>query len=558
MALIEMTNVSFRYPNEAVNALDQFSITIHKGEFIVVAGPSGCGKTTFLKLLKRELTPVGDMAGTIQYKGQQIEEWNEADRSNEIGYVFQNPENQIVMEDVLSELVFGLENQGTEAVEMRQRIAEMVHFFGLEHLLHKETITLSGGQKQLINLASILLLKPKLLLLDEPTSQLDPVQAKEFLQFLRRLNEEFGMTIILVEHRLEDVFSLADRVTLLSEGSLAYEGKTKAVIEQVWTNQDSRFLSYLPSISRLFYHFHLEGSSKGFPITVKEAQNWLSHLAIDEAKQAGNIELTKEEKGCTLLQVKSIHYKYKKDSPLILKNLSLGVWESDFLAVVGGNGSGKTTLLKCCANIMQPLKGKVKWKNKSLPSYKKKEWINAVGYLPQNPLLCFMAETLEEELLTIASRFNLDYAHERIETLTRDLGIQSILKKHIHDCSGGEQQKAALATVLLTEPKLLLIDEPTKGMDPISKRVFAKLLKQLHQNGMTILMVTHDIEFVAEHAKRCAWLFDGEITSIGQAEDVLKGNYFYTTTINRVTREAAVPVLTLEEADSKWKTRVPF
>jgi len=558
MAFIEIDNVSFQYSDASNRAINQFSLTIEEGEFIVLAGPSGCGKTTLLKLLKKELTPVGILSGRIRYNDRPLEWLEEATSSQEIGYVFQNPENQIVMEDVLSELVFGMENMRVKPEEMRQRVAEMVHFFGLAHLLHCETHSLSGGQKQLLNLASVLLLKPKLLLLDEPTSQLDPVQAKEFLQFLKRLNEEFGLTIVLVEHRLEELYSLADRMVFLDEGSTQYTGNPKWVIQQIWKKRDDRFLAYLPSISQLF--FYVQSKEVHFsevPITVKESHKWLNQLPeIDVIRHVSPVANSKKE---IILRCKQIHYKYRKEGPYVLKNLSLEVNEGDFLAVVGGNGSGKSTLLKCCANIIKPLKGTVFLKNNKIKTYKNETLEREMGYLPQNPLLCFMAETLEEELMNLAQRLNINDPRVRIEALTKQLGVHSILQKHIHDCSGGEQQKAALATILFTNPRLLLVDEPTKGMDPVSKQQFAGLLKELHEMGKTIMMVTHDIEFAANYATRCVMIFDGMITVDGSVGQVLKGNYFYTTAVNRVTRGSKVAeVLTLEEACTSWRIPVPF
>jgi energy-coupling factor transport system ATP-binding protein len=540
MAYIELNEVSFRYPDAENCAIQSLSLSVEKGDFVVIGGPSGCGKTTLLKLLKEQLTPVGQINGRIQ-----VEE-------NEIGYVFQNPENQIVMDNVLSELVFGLENQQMTTKEMRQRVAEMVHFFGMEHLLNIETQHLSGGQKQLLNVASVLLLKPGLLLLDEPTSQLDPVQSKELIQFVKRLNEEFGMTIILVEHRLEELFAIADTVILMDEGKIAYEGQARSVISRVWNDQHEGFLPFLPSVSKLFYCFREGGDERRVPLSVKEGQRWLSGLNVGQ-------ERTHEEKPRPhteqqkMLQVKGVSYKYHKQGPMVLKNVCLDIEEGDFLAVVGGNGSGKTTLLKVLSSISNPFRGKVKLYGESVHK-KKPESTCRIGYLPQNPLLCFMCETLEEEFEELASRFDIRNEWNRMEEITRRLGIADVLTKHIHDCSGGEQQKAALATVLFINPDLLLIDEPTKGMDALSKIQFSQIVKDLHGDGMTIMMVTHDIEFAASHATRCAWLFDGMITAEGNVRDVLNNHYFYTTSINRVSQNTHLPtVLTLEEACDTWK-----
>lgn len=364
------------------------------------------------------------------------------------------------------------------------------------------------------------------------------------------------MTIILVEHRLEDLFSIADQVVFLYEGGIRYKGNPKSVIQQIWTEKDDRFLPYLPSVSKLFYFVQSENVYHNqVPITVKESHRWLNQLQeIDLLKPVSPAKNTNKD---IILQCKQIHNKYNNDGTYVLKNLSLEVTEGDFLAIIGGNGSGKSTLLKCCTNIIKPLKGTVLLKGKKIKTYKKENLEREIGYLPQNPLLCFMAETLEEELMNISERFNIPNPIERMDSLTKQLGIHQILRKHIHDCSGGEQQKAALATILFTNPRILLIDEPTKGMDPVSKLQLACVLKELHEKGMTIMMVTHDIEFAANHVNRCLLLFDGMITVDGSTEQVLKGNYFYTTAINRVTRDTHVPeVLTWEEACATWRIPV--
>lgn len=539
MACIELDKLSFHYPEEEQAAIRSISLTVDKGDFIVIGGPSGCGKTTLLKLLKKELTPVGRMTGQIRMSDMGV------------GFVFQDPENQIVMDNVLSELVFGMENEQLGTGEMRQRVAEMVHFFGMEDLLDQDTRHLSGGQKQLMNVASVLLQKPDLLLLDEPTSQLDPVQAKALIQFVHRLNEEFGMTIIMVEHRLEELYPIADRVILMEKGSVAYEGTARTVVSTVWKNQDNKFLPFLPAIAKLYYTFADLSYDTRVPLSVKEAQRWLSDLSIGMVEHKREVS---SEQALPLLEMNHVSFKYEKRAPMILKDISLEVRKGDFLTVVGGNASGKTTLLKIIASILKPYSGKVRLNGKQVS----KKSSCRMGYLPQNPLLCFMCETLQEEILELAVRYDIPLPEERMRSIANRLGIESILEKHTHDCSGGEQQKAALATLLFIEPDLLLIDEPTKGMDAVSKDQFSVMLDDLHQDGMTILMVTHDIEFAARHASRCAWLFDGRITADGTVREVLDHHYFYTTTINRVSQNADVPtVLTVEEAYKTWNLHVP-
>ena len=264
MAFIELNHVTFTYPNSSEPAILDLSLKIEKGKFVVLIGPSGSGKSTLLKLLKKEIKPHGSFSGEILYQGKPVEEMNEL--SSQIGYVFQDPENQVVADDVLHEMVFGLENIGLSTNEMRNRVAEMVNFFGAESLLDRKTHELSGGKKQQINLASVLLMQPDVLLLDEPTAQLDPVSAREFLDMLKRLNEEFGMTIIIAEHRLEEVFTLADRILMMDHGQLQMEGEPKSVLTKLW---DSPFKTFVPSIPSLFFSLNGKGS---VPLTVKEGR----------------------------------------------------------------------------------------------------------------------------------------------------------------------------------------------------------------------------------------------------------------------------------------------
>lgn len=557
MEMVNIANLSFSYPDTDEKVLDNLSLGVEDGEFVVICGPSGCGKTTLLRLMKKELSPVGNQLGDITYRGKPLDNWDEQLLAEEIGFVFQDPDNQIVMDDVMQEMVFGMENIGLSHVEMRKRVAEMVHFFGMEDLMEKKSTTLSGGQKQTLNLLSVLLLKPKILLLDEPTSQLDPVAAKNLLMMLERLNNEMGMTIILVEHRLEELFAPADRIVMMDGGKIAHEGAGREVIQSVYHSSDTVFSPYIPSIAQLYLEKKTHPVTAHTPLTVKEARQWLINADFYHFDAAGSVTSNQlENLGRTsdsFLSLKDVYFQYERHAPHILRKLSFSVEKGEYMALVGGNGSGKTTLLKACMGLLKPQRGSVQLSNKETSKQKVPDLSQKIAYLPQNPRTYFVHDSLRKEMQETVQRNDVTDGKRKIDELTERFGIGYLMGRHPYDCSGGEMQKAALSCMLLAHPEILFVDEPTKGLDPLSKKQLAHLLSDLNNEGLTIVMVTHDIEFAALHAKRCAMLFNGEIAADGTPEEILEDNYFYTTAINRATRSGNVPeVLTLEEAFRLW------
>lgn len=553
MEIFTISNLSFQYPDMDEMVLKDVSIEVLEGEFLIICGSSGSGKTTLLRLLKKELAPYGNCSGDITYSGKLLNEWDERTLMKDIGFVFQDPENQIVMDEVMQEIVFGLENLGYSNFEMRKRVAEMVHFFGMEDLLKASPSKLSGGQKQMINLLSVLLLRPKVLLLDEPTSQLDPVAARDLISMLERLNKEMGMTIIIVEHRLEELFAIADRVIILKKGKVAYEGNSRKVIELVYNNKEEQFIPYLPSISQLYLAKEQHPINENIPLTVKESKGWIASLSSKEIQVT-----TKESHEETnfrepLLSIQNVYFQYERRLPMILKNLSLHINKGEYFALVGGNGSGKTTLIKLCIGMIKAQRGSVKYMGRNINKFKGKDLSEQFAYLPQNPQTYFMQDTIEKEMVNVIHKQKISNGTEKMKEMLKQFNISHLLQRHPNDVSGGELQKAALACMLLAQPQILFIDEPTKGLDPVSKNSLAEVLSKLKSNGLTIMMVTHDIEFAAKHVDRCAIMFDGEISTVGTPDNLFKGNYFYTTTMNRATRMSNVPeVLTLEEALLEW------
>jgi energy-coupling factor transport system ATP-binding protein len=526
MAHIELNNVTFSYPNVSEPAIRNLSLKIEKGEFVVLFGASGSGKSTLLRLLKKEIQPYGNLSGEILINGQSAIETE--GQASDIGFVFQDPENQVVAEDVLHELVFGLENIGLSTAEMRARVAEMVHFFGVESLLQRNTHELSGGKKQQINLASVLLMQPNILLLDEPTAQLDPVSSRELLDLLKRINDEFGMTIILAEHRLEEVFTLADQIIMLEKGQVQIGGSPKQVLKDVW---DSANKAYVPSIPALFFSMDGHGS---VPLTVKEGRNWIRNSAQSIKKEVQRSN--HKSLGNEVFQVKKIIFRYDKKADFILKELDFSLKEGEFYALLGGNGSGKSTLLKVLAGLLTPEHGKINLVEKPLKKYKCNEISKIVGYLPQNPKQFFIEDTVEKEIQNTIIQWGITNRNE-IHLIIKELDIGHLMSSHPYDLSGGELQKAAIACLLIRKPKILLLDEPTKGLDPISKQDLVKILFKLKSEGVTVLISTHDVEFAAQNATKCGMMFQGTITSEDVPENFFHGNFFYTTMFQRLFRE---------------------
>lgn len=540
MAIVKINNVSFTYPNETNPILKNMNLTIHQGEFIVLIGQSGCGKSTLLRHFKRELRPHGTMTGTIFYQDCDLEQLDAEVAAADIGYVFQNPDNQIVTDKVWHELAFGLESLGIDAPTIRRRVAEMANFFGIQKWFHHKTTELSGGQKQLLNLASIMVMQPKLLLLDEPTSQLDPIAALEFIQTLHRLNKELGITIILIEHRLEEVLTLADRVLIMDEGSILFDGLPKEILKALPANH--AMITALPTATKIF---HLLNGNGPIPLTIREGQRWLSNQQYNFTS-SNALPRTSKIDTDIILEAKDIAFRYEKNGMDIVHHFNLQVKEQEFITIIGGNGTGKSTVLAILSGLQKPYHGKVFLFSKALKSYSNKQlYQQYLTLLPQNLKTLFVQKTVRQELNELAHLHKVSEA--KIQETIQLFNLTHLLNRHPYDLSGGEQQKLALAKLLLIEPKILLLDEPTKGLDAHAKEELAGILKDLQAKGMTIIMVTHDIEFSAQYSNRCALFFDGSIVSEGEPRAFYSGNNFYTTAAHRISRDLLSNAITCED-----------
>ncbi|MDD3766457.1 MAG: ATP-binding cassette domain-containing protein [Eubacteriales bacterium] len=535
MEIYKIENLTFTYPNSEKPSLRDINITIEQGEFVVICGKSGCGKSTLLRHLKSSLSPSGNKSGVVLFEGKLLEEVPSCEQSRKIGFVLQNPDNQIVTDKVWHELAFGLESLGYETGEIRARVAEMASFFGIQDWFHKSVSKLSGGQKQILSLASVMAMQPDVLILDEPTSQLDPIAALEFLQTIARINRELGTTVILAEHRLEDAFPMSNRVVVMDGGKIIAHGTPKYAGEILKKIEHDMLLS-LPTPMRI--HLSVE-SPLECPVTVREGRRWLEDLS--KIKNIDHTLIPKEKSlqdTSAIIQIREAWFRYDRNLPDVIKGLSAEIYENELYAIVGGNGTGKTTALSIIGGLLAPYRGQVLVKGEKISNIRDK-YNGLIGVLPQNPQALFVKNSVLLDLYEIfrESKVEEDEQKRLINEVVKMCALGDLLGRHPYDLSVGEQQRAALAKVLLLKPQILLLDEPTKGLDAHFKQNLAEILGSLKNSGVTIVMVSHDIEFCAKFADRCAMFFDGKIISCDMPRRFFANKSFYTTAASRMARE---------------------
>jgi len=543
MELLQVENLTFTYPDGKKPALSDVTFTVREGTFTVLCGASGCGKSTLLHLLKKELAPFGKKSGSIRFDGTDYESLDSRVSASQIGILMQDPDSQIVTDVVWQELAFALENLGTERSVIRTRVAEMATYFGIEGWYHKRTSELSGGQKQLLNLASVMTLNPRLLLLDEPTAQLDPIAAGNFLSMLERVHRELGVTVVIAEHRLEDILPMADRVLVLTDGALTLDGTVDSLADAV--REGHPLLAGMPAAARLW---KLLGTPSDMPLSVTEGRAMLRALCTENATQKAPInEATDSEDPAASLS--EVYFRYERNGKDVLHDCSVDILKGEHFCLLGGNGSGKTTLLHILAGILRPYAGGCRLFGKKLAAYRSGELANGItALLPQNPKDVFVTECVKEDWL-LACKTTVPEA-EREETVRRTaemLGAAHLADCHPYDLSGGEQQKAALVKVLLRKPKLLLLDEPTKGLDAHYKEELLAVLKKVKDESVTVLTVTHDLDFAAVSADRVGLCFDGGVTAVKTTHEFFTENSFYTTAACRIAGKMFPGAITCEE-----------
>lgn len=544
MEILQVKDLFFKYALAKRDNLENINLNVNQGDFMLTIGDSGSGKTTLLKQLKKELWPVGERRGAVKFKHQSLRTLSPIESARRIGMVFQNPDDQIVMDTVIQELAFSLENVGEDSENIQRKIAEMVSFFGFQDILYASVNELSGGQKQLVNLAAVLILQPELLLLDEPTAQLDPIATKEFISLLQRVHDELGVTIMISEHQLDELLPLANRLCIMEEGKLTFTGNVEEGVQHAV--QDQKMAEFIPEVPRLFLAENLIATSSKdtVPLTVVAGKRFIDCHGIKFQQRK---RIIPSLSGDPALKIEHVDFKYGRNSPLILNDLGLTVQRGEWLSIVGRNGTGKSTLLKCLMGMEKARRGKITVFNRKLAKWESGQLYRMVGYLSQNPADHFSYDTVLEELVNRAKQLGSAEPQEIAESMLTRLKINSLKNKNPHDTSGGEQQLIALGIILIAQPQILLLDEPTKGLDPLRKRSLGKLLQKLQKAGMTIITTSHDMSFSATYATRCAMLFDGKITSTADPYFFFAKNFFYTTPINRMVRDQLPTALVWRE-----------
>lgn len=533
MEILTIKNLTFTYPETERPAIDNLSFSVRAGDFFVLCGQSGCGKSTLLRHMKPQLAPHGILGGDILFEGTPLRELGERDSASNIGFVLQSPDNQIVTDKVWHELAFGLESLGYDTPAIRRRVAEMASFFGIQNWFYKNVTELSGGQKQLLNLASVMVMQPKLLILDEPASQLDPIAASDFFATLKKINRELGTTIILTEHRLEEVLPLATRAAVMEKGKLLCCGNVPEIGGYLKAGDHAMFLA-MPAAMRIWASVD---SDFPCPVSVNEGREFLqNHCSRHDIKPFHPSKKENYTHKGIKITVSDVWFRYEKELSDVVKGVNLTAGAGELFCILGGNGTGKTTTLKLLAGLKTPCRGNVVTEG-------------SIGFLPQNPQTLFVKKTVYEDLKEALADFRLskEAKEEKMNNIVKLCRLDGFEGRHPYDLSGGEQQRAALAKLLLREPDILLLDEPTKGLDAQFKIEFAIILKTLLNAGICIVMVSHDIEFCAQYADRCALVFDGAIVTEGTPAEFFSGNSFYTTSANRIAREIIPGAVTTED-----------
>jgi len=544
LPLFEIQDLTYYYPDKEDPALKKVNLKIEEGEFILVTGGSGSGKSSLARSLAGLIPDFygGKIGGKVLYRGLDIRDMDRRKIAGNIGIVFQDPEKQLVMNSVEAEIVFGLENIGLDYKEMVRRLAEMIGFLNLSEIKDKFTGTISGGQKQKVVIASVLAMRPDVLILDEPTSQLDPANADEILKLVRSLNEE-GITVILIEQRLERCFSYADRVIVFDRGELQKSGTPKEIA--CWGLDNN--INNIPPVAKFFTMC----KAPLIPLDIKEGRFFLkNHLTGRTFSFVRQADKKLEKQICSgqdeVFELKDLWFSYP-DGKAALQDINFTAKKGEIVAILGENAAGKTTLLKILSGLIKPGRGSVKVLGNDPNKFKAKDIAEAIGYLPQNTDEYFFYETVEEEIGL--SKNNPRAKDDKlVEYAIGELRIKEYFQYNPRELSAGERVRVALASVLAGRPALLLLDEPTRGIDCNFKNDLGRLLLSYSESGTAVIIVTNDIEFAAEYAQRVILMFDGRIAGDGTKHEILDGSIFFSPQMNRLFRGYKKNILTVREA----------
>ncbi|WP_410506238.1 ABC transporter ATP-binding protein [Haloimpatiens sp. FM7315] len=544
MEVINIKGVSFSYPESKKKAINNINLKINEGEFVLIVGPSGCGKSTLIRLINRLVPDFygGLIEGEVYLKGNNVEKMSRIQIVKNVGMVYQHPEKQIILQDVEREIAFGLENLNVDINTMKRNVAEVISLLGLTGIKNKKTDEISGGEKQRVAIASVVSMDPDIIILDEPISQLDPIAAEEILNSIKRLNNEFGKTVILVEQRLDKCFLLADRIIYMEKGSIIAESTGKNIPRNI----DKRY--HLPSLTYIFK----KAGAKTLPLSVKEGRRLLDNVDVDKFKSLKkessededsyeNEELKdeslKEKIYEKIVEVKKLNFSYEKGKET-LKDINFSLNKKDVMCVMGENGAGKSTLFKILAGIIRNYKGNILINNQNIKSLKLEDLIEKIGYLSQNPNDYFGRDTVFNEVSYTLKNIG-KYSEKKVMSTLNELDLLELKDRNPRDLSGGEKQRVAIACTLVVSPEVLILDEPTRGMDAIAKENLGKLIKELSSIGKTIILITHDIDFASDYCNRAMILFNGEIVARGKSQDIIYDSIYYSSQIAKLFKNKA-------------------
>lgn len=518
LEIVNIHNVTFNYTDSSKSAIEDINLKINEGEFVLITGPSGCGKSTLIRLINGIIPDYygGTIKGEVFLQGNNIVNIDRHSIVKMVGMVYQHPEKQIILQDVEREIAFGLENFNTEINTMKRNVAEAISLLGINGIRDKQTAKISGGEKQRVAIAAIAAMDPEIILLDEPISQLDPIGAEEVLNYIKKLNCDMGKTIVLVEQRLDKCFSMADRIIFMENGRIINEGTPHNIPKEINKKH------HIPNLT---YIFKSAGYEK-LPIDVKEARK------IVMSKSISTIDKQKKSLSNVVVEVKKLNFGYEKRVST-LKDINLTIRKGEILCVMGENGAGKSTLFKIIAGLINNYTGKVYIEGKNASAMDDVERIKKVGYLSQNPNDYFGRKTVFEEVGYTLKNID-EYSSERVNEVLNLMNITHLKDRNPRDLSGGEKQRTAIACTLVANPDILVLDEPTRGMDSIAKDNLGNIIRELASRGKSIVIITHDADFAGDYGDTVNLMFDGEIVARGDAESILCDSAYYSPQVSRV------------------------
>jgi len=547
MADIKIEDLKYYYPDSKKPSLNKINLEIPEGQFVLIVGGSGSGKSSLIRAMAGLIPDFygGTYGGKVYLDNKELRQIDRRSLAQQIGLVFQDPESQLVMTGVEQEIAFGMENIGLPNNLMKRRVMEVTGVLGLSGYLNGFIPELSGGQKQKVALASVLAMQPSILLLDEPTSQLDPISGEEILTMVRRLNEENGITVVLIEQRLERCFHLADRILVMDKGEIIYDHHAPDAIAH-WAVKNN--IPFIPPLAQLFASVHYPE----IPVTVKQGRRILKSFypsvksTIDRQnsleKNAQVLQVSDKKK---LVDIHNLWFTYSNGQE-VLKNINFNISPGEFVVVMGENGAGKTTLIKNINGLLKPGRGHVKVEERDTRKCSVEDLASVIGYLSQDPNDYLFLPSVREELSFTMNNLGLK-DDGIIEKLLIRLNLLVHAEENPRDLSTGERQRVALASVLVARPKLLLLDEPTRGLDYLLKEELGNILLEFQKEGTAVLVITHDVEFAAEYADRIILMTDGTIVANGSKYEILTNSTFYSPQISKLFNNIIDNVVTIKQ-----------